>query len=306
MTLLIATWSDGLSCVTGKTVRHELAGESICGLVGDGRDGVLAIVGGHSLCRRSREGAWTTIAKSEFELSCCVATRDGVFLGTNDANVLHLGDDGALRRLAGLDAIEGRDEWYAGTAVVDGKVVGPPLGVRSITATCDGVLLANVHVGGIARSTDAGATWRPTVDVESDVHQVLAHPTRPDVAIAAAAVGLCVSRDAGATWNVEARGFHALHCVGVAFGRNDLFVSTATGPFAKDGAIYRRPIDSDEPLGMPKWTAGSADTCCIATRDATVAAIDRSGRLYVSEDDGATWSSLLDGLSGASGLHILG
>jgi hypothetical protein len=48
--------------------------------------------------------------------------------------------------------------------------------------------------------------------------------------------------------------------------------------------------------GMPKWIDGKADTDCIATRDAMVAVIDRSGRLYVSRDDGAAWSNPIDGL----------
>ena len=57
----------------------------------------------------------------------------------------------------------GKETWHAGTAVVDGRVVGPPLGVRSMAATCDGMaLIANVRVGGIPRSTDGGVTWRPT------------------------------------------------------------------------------------------------------------------------------------------------
>ena len=85
-----------------------------------------------------------------------------------------------------------------------------PLGIPSITATCDkAVLLANVHVGGVPRSTDGGVTWQPTLEIDKDVHQVCAHPTRPDVVIAAAAVGLCVSRDSGATWTVEQEGLHA-------------------------------------------------------------------------------------------------
>src|SRR6185369_15523564 len=114
---------------------------------------------------------------------------------------------GSLQRLTGFDNVESRDKWYAGSAIIDGKRVGPPLGIRSMAATCDGaVLLANVHVGGVPRSTDAGLTWRPTIDIDSDVHQVCAHPTRPNLVIAAAAVGLCVSRDTGETWATERRG----------------------------------------------------------------------------------------------------
>jgi Neuraminidase (sialidase) len=79
-----------------------------------------------------------------------------------------------------------------------------------MTATSDGtVLLVNVHVGGIPRSTDGGTTWHPTIDIDHDVHDVCAHPTRPGLVAAAAARGLGVSRDGGATWTVEVEGLHA-------------------------------------------------------------------------------------------------
>jgi hypothetical protein len=311
--ILVATWDKGLFSVTGKMVHQELANQSVRSLVDDGQGGVLAIVGGHSLCRRRSDGEWTTIARTELDLSCCVPIGNVVFVGTDDARILRVDPDGAQQCLTGFDAIAGRDRWYAGSAIVDGKRMGPPLGIRSMAATCDGaVLLANVHVGGIPRSTDAGLTWRPTIDIESDVHQVCAHPTRPDIVIAAAAVGLCMSRDAGATWTIEQQGLHAHHCSAVAFGRNDIFVSAATDPFAKQGAVYRRPIDGNGPLlplggGMPKWIDGKADTHCIATRDSMAAVIDWSGRLYVSHDDGATWSCPSDRrLTTPSGLHVCG
>lgn len=309
-TILVATWSSGLFSVTGKTVRQEIAGQPVCGLAADGEGRVLAIVGGHSLCRRSPDGTWTELARNESALSCCVPVGDVVFVGTDDAQILRIDPGGAQQRLTGFDAVKGRDRWYAGTAVVDGKVIGPPLGTRSMAATCDGaVLLANVHVGGIPRSTDAGLTWRPTIDIDSDVHQVCAHPTRPDLVIAAAAAGLCISRDAGATWMIERQGLHAPHCSAVAFGRNDIFVSASADPFAAQGAVYRRPIDGNAPLqplggGMPRWTDGRVDTGCIATEDSTVALIDGAGRLYVSQDDGAAWSSPVDPLTEPSGLHI--
>jgi photosystem II stability/assembly factor-like uncharacterized protein len=193
------------------------------------------------------------------------------------------------------------DTWYAGAALIDGKLRGPPLGIRSMAATCDGtVLLANVHVGGVPRSTDSGLTWRPTIEIDSDVHQVCAHPNRTDIVIAAAAAGLCLSRDGGTTWTIVKQGVHAHHCSAVAFGNKDIFVSASTEQFAKQGAVYRRAIDSDGPLrplggGMPRWIDGSADTNCIASRYSMVAVIDQSGRLYLSHDDGDTWSYHFDG-----------
>jgi hypothetical protein len=310
--ILVATWDNGLFNVTGKMVHQELADQSVRSLVADGRGGVLAIVGGHSLYRRSPDGEWRAIAKSEFKLSCCTAIGAAVFLGTDDARILRVDPDGAQQCLTGFDAVAGRDRWYAGSAIVDGKRMGPPLGIRSMAVTCDGgVLLANVHVGGVPRSTDAGLTWQSTIDIDSDVHQVCAHPTRPGIVIAAAGAGLGISRDAGATWTIEQQGLHAHHCSAVAFGRNDIFVSAATGQFAAQGAVYRRPIDSDGPLqplgrGIPQWIDGVADTNCIATRDSVAALIDRSGCLYVSHDDGAIWSCPIDRLPVIlpSGLHI--
>ena len=308
--ILIATWDDGLFSVTGQTVHQELADRSVQSLMADGRGSVLAVVGGHSLFRRSPDGEWAEIAKSEFDLSCCVPIRDVVYVGTDDARILRVDPDGSQQLLTGFDAVEGRDRWYAGTAIVNGKVMGPPLGIRSMAATCDDtVLLANVHVGGIPRSSDSGRSWQPTIDIDTDVHQVCAHPDRSNVVIAAAAKGLCISHDAGTTWTIERRGLHADHCSAVAFGRNDIFVSASADPFAAQGAVYRRPIDGDGPLqpfggGMPRWTDGRADTDCIATRDSTVAVIDGSGRLYVSDDDGASWSHPFDRIAGPSGLHI--
>lgn len=309
-TILVATWGSGLFCVSGDRIVRELAGQAIRSLAGDGQGNVLAIVGGRTLCRRSTDGDWCEIAHSELPLYCCVRLGSAVFVGTDDARILRADPDGTMRPLPGFDAIAGRKTWYAGTAVIDGKVMGPPLGIRSMTATCNGaVLLANVHVGGIPRSTDAGLTWQPTIDIDADVHQVCAHPTRPELVIAAAAVGLCISRDAGATWTVEQEGLHAPHCSAVAFAGDDILVSASLDPFSAQGAVYRRPIDGVGPLeslggGFPRWTGGAPDTDCIATRDTTVAVIDRAGHLYVSHDAGASWTCAIEGLAGASGLYI--
>jgi hypothetical protein len=308
--ILVATWGSGLFSVTGGAVRQELADQSVRSLTADDHGRVLAIVGGHSLRRRSSDGEWTELAHSACDLACCVPVGDVVFVGTDDARALRVDPDGAQHWLTGLDAVAGRASWYAGTAVIDGKVIGPPLGIRSMAATCDdAVLLANVHVGGIPRSADGGRTWQPTIDIESDVHQVSAHAARSDIAAAASAAGLCVSRDAGATWTIEQEGLHALHCSAVALGNNDIFVSAATDQFAEQGAVYRRPIDGTGPLqplggGFPRWIAGVADTNCIATRAAVVAVIDRSGSLYVSTDDGRSWSNPSARLPSASSLCI--
>jgi hypothetical protein len=245
------------------------------------------------------------------DLSCCVAVGDVIYVGTDDARVLRVGADGALEQLHGFDAVAGRETWYAGSAVINGQRVGPPLGIRSITATAGGaVLLANVHVGGVPRSTDGGVSWHPTIAIESDVHEVRAHPNRPGVVMAAAAIGLCTSHDGGVTWNVEQDGLHASYCSAVAFAGNDVLVSASVDHFAAQGAIYRRRIDGESALvavvgGLPEWTDGIIDTGCIATQGSAAALADRGGNLYMSSDTGRSWSHRAGGLSAPSSVLIV-
>ena len=295
-TVLVATWRDGLFVVGGETSGHELGDQSVRALAPDGHGGALGIVNGRSLRRRAPDGMWSTIATTKFDLACCVAVGDVIYVGTDDARVLRVDAEGELEQLRGFDEVAAHDSWYAGSAIINGQRVGPPLGIRSITATSDGAaLLANVHVGGVPRSTDGGATWQPTIDVDSDVHEVRAHPNHPGVVMAAAAIGLCTSRDGGLTWDVEQEGLHASYCSAVAFVGDDVLVSASLDHFALQGAIYRRPIDGHGPLvtvagGLPQWIDGIADTGCIATHGSAVAIADRNGNVYVSGDTGRSWS----------------
>ena len=309
-TVLLATWGDGLFVITGENRDQELAGQLVNALASDGHGGALAIVSGHSLRRRTSDGEWRTLATSEFQLACCTPVADVIYVGTDDARVLRVSANGNVEQLRSFEAVEGRDTWYAGSAVINGQRVGPPLGIRSIAATADGrVLLANVHVGGIPRSTDSGATWQPTIDIDTDVHEVCAHPTDPDLVIAAAGIGLCISQDGGATWNVEQDGLHASYCSAVAFLGDDVLVAASTDHFATQGAVYRRPIGARRPFmlvggGLPRWIDGIADTRCIATRGSTAAVADRAGNLYVSTDAGSTWLRRADGLPPPSSVVI--
>ena len=273
--VLVATWTDGIFVVGETGCEHELAGCSVQALTASGAGAALAIVNEHTLRQRRPDGDWTTLATSPASLSCCVAFPGSVFVGTNDARVLRLSAEGQLVELDAFERVRGRETWTAGQVLVEGRLLGPPLGVRSISTTAEGVLLANVHVGGIARSSDGGASWHPTIAVETDVHEVRAHPTRPNVVAAASAFGLCTSDDGGLTWRVSSDGLHAPHCSAVAFVGADVFVSASRDPFDPTGRVYRRPIGQSAPLcpvdGLPEWTRGTVDTYCIAASGSRVA-----------------------------------
>lgn len=311
LNLLAATWSDGVLAFTGDAPSRELAGRSVRALGEDHRGAPLAIVDGRSVCRRSDDGTWRTIATTQVDLACLAATDKAIYLGTDDARVLELTPDGRIVPLEGFGKTPGRAEWYAGTAMVDGHLVGPPLGVRSMAVASNGqVLFANVHVGGIPRSTDGGKTWEATIEIENDVHEVRTHPFRPNVVIAAAAVGLCISRNAGLTWTVETDGLHGSYCSAVAFAENDIFVAASTGHFVSEGALYRRPVDGQHRLervneGLPEWLDGIVDTRCIGARGATLAIADNGGNLYESVDAGRTWHERARGLPHVSSVLVL-
>jgi hypothetical protein len=300
--VFVSTWEDGLFVFSAGAPERELAGSSVQAIAPDGHGRILAIVGGNSLHRRAPSGEWTEIITGEIDLACCVAAGDAIYIGTNEPSVLRVNAAGEIEKSCGFDNIAGRDAWYAGSAIINGKRVGPPLGVRSIAATSDGaVILANVHVGGIPRSMDAGATWQPTIDVGADVHEVRFHPSRRHIAAAASALGLCTSFDGGITWEIDNRGLYASHCSAVGFAGDDILVSASLNPFIPEGALYRRGVEDRGPLvrltaGLPEWLGGKIDTRCISVNGPDVAFVDISGVLYVSADAGHTWSRRTDGI----------
>jgi hypothetical protein len=88
-----------------------------------------------------------------------------------------------------------------------------------------------------------------------------------------------------------------------------MIVAASTGHFAKQGAIYRRPLDREhsfEPVGgLPRWIDGIADTRCIAAHGSAAAVADRGGSLWLSTDNGQTWVRHAVGLPAPSSVLIL-
>ena len=87
----------------------------------------------------------------------------------------------------------------------------------------------------------------------------------------------------------------------VAISGGYVLVTASTGPFTKQGAVYRRPLDTDERFvrcanGLPEWFEDNIDTFQLAARGAEVAIGTYDGRLFHSRDAGASWTQLADGL----------
>jgi hypothetical protein len=292
MAVLVAT-VDGYHVLTSSGEHHvALAGHRVEALTPGPAGTWIAVVDEHEIWQHGDDGQWCVLATSELELVSLVTAGDVVFAGAVGPHMLRLDDDGTLAPLAGFEAVPGRDEWHQ---------VGSALNVRSHSATADGaVLLANVHVGGIARSEDAGRSWHLTLAVDDDVHEVKAHPTNRAVAVAAAAVGLCVSRDSGRHWDLVDDGLHATYARAVAFDDELVLVSVSDGPFAKHSAIYCGRFDGRDRQerarlervtdGLPEWLDGNVDTRCLAARAGRRALADGSGSVWVLGSEGSGWS----------------
>lgn len=324
--LLISTWADGVVFIAGGERKVAFAGKMVRGLVSDGQGGAFGITDHHSLSRWTLESDWSTVATHDSELSCVAANSEGFFVGTDDARLLKVDRTGRVKIIDSFDKTPGRDSWYAGSVVINGQVLGPPLGVRSIAMSPDGkVVFANVHVGGIPRSSDGGESWQPTIAVDSDVHEVRVHATRPEIVIAATATGLAVSEDGGTSWSIETEGLPGPdhYCSAVAFAGDDILVAASADHFAPRGAVYRRSIGGGGPLvplgapdvasedqdpdhfRLPRWTGGIVDTACVSTCGDTIAIADGQGTVVLSEDNGRSWSRVAEGISGVSSLLVL-
>jgi hypothetical protein len=222
-----------------------------------------------------------------------------VFVGTDDARVLKLSAAGALEPCPGFDSVPGRDEWHR---------VGSPLQVRSMTATCDGAaVLVNVHVGGIPRSVDGGDTWLPTVAVDDDVHQVLAHPTRPEIVVAAASVGLCRSRDGGATWSSSTDGLELTYARGVAFVGDDVVLTVSDGPWASSSQVYRAALEGGAATRVSGGLGdlhGNVDSRCIASDGRVVALVDGTGDVWRSANGFEGFEQIAAGIEGVTGVTV--
>jgi len=283
----------------GSGLGVELEGRDVSALAPAGQ-ARWAILDRHEVWHDAGTG-WQRVATlGNKAVTCICAVDDMVLVGTAEAHLLRVSDEGApLETVAAFDDVEGRDGWYTPWG-------GPP-DTRSI-ANWDEDVYVNVHVGGIVRSDDGGATWTPTIDVDADVHQVT---TAQGLVIAACAGGVATSRDRGATWEYRTRGLDTRYSRAVAVCGDVLLASASRGPRGGAAAVYRGVLEGAGfercREGVPGTFEGNVDTYRLdALRLGPVAAFGtEDGRVFVSHDAGATWDLLAEGLDGLRRVLVL-
>ena len=281
MKVLVGTAAGLMDAGSGQQV--AFGGEDVGAVAGD-----WGVLGGQRVHRRDG----TPGPAFDGPRITCLDARPGdePLVGTAEAHLYRMGAEAT--RVHAFDLAEGRGQWYTPWG-------GPP-DVRSICSASTGTVLVNVHVGGILRSDDGGGNWKATIDLHHDVHQVLALDGA--TAVAACAHGLAVSDDDGASWEVEDEGLHATYSRAVAVSGGTVLLSVSSGPQGRQAAVYRRPLRSSGAFercttGLPEWLDGNVDTTWLAGSAGGEAAFaTRSGDVYVSTDEGATWERAATGL----------
>lgn len=218
---------------------------------------------------------------------CVQPTPDTVWIGANEGRLFGFDGDTVSEDEFFADA-PGRDNWYTPW--------GAPADVRSMALDADDTLHINVHVGGVLRYDNTGIV--PTLDIDSDVHQVAAHPTQSGAIFAATALGLASSHN-GHDFEIRTDGLHATYCRAVVVLEDRVLVSASTGPSTSRGRLYKGDLWGDDleavTDGLPEWFDGNLNTSCLVAHGNDVFA-GFGDTVWKSSDSGDTWTEAATGL----------
>ncbi|MCI0633803.1 MAG: hypothetical protein L0206_07815 [Actinobacteria bacterium] len=287
-TILVAT-RDGLHSFdeAGRQRGVVHAGRSVTAL-GRARDAFWAIVGGSELWHAAG-GEWSHVTDLDGVRATCVTGIGGdVFVGSSEARLFWLAGE-ALEPVVAFDHVEGRETWYTPWG-------GPP-DTRSI-GNWDHDVHVNVHVGGILRTDDGGQTWTPTIDIDADVHHVTTAEGMV-LAACAGGLAASTDRGATWTHRtdgLESRYSRAVAVCGGAVlvsashGPRGGRAAVYRGDLA--GGTFERCR-----AGLPEWFEDNIDTYCLdALPDGSFAAFGTTdGRVFASTDQGAAWDEVASG-----------
>jgi photosystem II stability/assembly factor-like uncharacterized protein len=320
MTRLYAATGDGIARVDETDgdwlVELSLVGSSAHCLAVDPADPARVYAGlREGGVRRTDDGGRSWVDRSPPQravFSLAVSAADGAVYAGTEPSALYRSDDAGetWRELEALLEIPSRPTWSF-----------PPRPwtshVRWIAPNPhDGdLLLVGIELGGLMRSTDAGATWqdrRPGAAL--DVHELAWHPRAEGRAYEAGGDGAAWSEDAGETWQPANEGRDRHYTWAVAVDPDDpalWYLSASTGPFAAHGRrdpqarIYRRQDGGWRALagGLPE-PLPSMPYAIVATGRRLFAGM-ADGRLWESPDRGDSWRACVlrgDALTGLEAL----
>ncbi len=274
--LYVAT-SEGVVGSHGEVVL--LQGRNVGSLAVDPA-GLWALVDSRELHRVDDHGSRMVAALDNGSGVCVHLHGDVVYIGGDSGSLWRL-DDRKLVPVASFADAPSRDEWYTPWG-------GPP----SVFSMADHgtQLYVGVHVGGILASEDGGRSWRPTIDLHHDVHQVAVRGSDGTIFAATGMSGLAESSDGGRSWRYHTRGLHGTYLLAVAVGSQGVLVGASSGHSAKNGAVYLFDGQTFSPVeGLPGRLDGAIGPRRLVADGDQAALVDPHGDVFVSDDGGRRW-----------------
>lgn len=253
-------------------------------------DGTLHVLGG--------DGSRELGEPVPFRVDCLLVLREGplvVLAGTLDARLFRVTEAGT-EQIRTFDELSVREQWTTPWG-------GPP-SVRSLAAGPDGWVYADIHVGSIMRSGDAGETWEPvTPTLHKDVHQVNTSPAGPGWVYANTAKAVFVSQDHGRSWQGRGEGLGHRYgrCITASPDDPRLILATVSdGPHGENvhGQLYRSE-DAGQSWqkigeGFPDSTPGNINTHHVAFETDDVAWALAGETLHAGTGRASEWEAVVD------------
>ncbi|MFO7948697.1 MAG: hypothetical protein R6V19_17985 [Armatimonadota bacterium] len=312
--MIIASTSRGIICFSddGEVLSRALRGRDIGHIAFTSNGRLMAVADENTILlgphpdQAWADEMWQRLGTLQHRANCLCQHRDRIFAGAADARmyVVQSSETTAARKLESFDRAPTRQEW-------DTPWGGPP-DVRSLAAIEDSdtpALYADIHVGGIMRSFDAGQSWSAaTGTLHRDVHRVETHPDLPDTVFAATQQGFFRSDDRGDTWKGVLAPFlprNYQRAVVIDCDDPDLLLVTASlgphpdGETGCEGQIFRS-VDGGSSFstahgGLPEHFYHNLDTHLIAasrTVSGLFAFHDDERTLFVTSNGARRWDPI--------------
>jgi photosystem II stability/assembly factor-like uncharacterized protein len=284
-----------------RPVPRGLAGKPVVSLAGPGDNlaTFYAAVQGYGVFRSDDTGlSWEQVLGAN--VHCLLLdphNPDRLWAGVEPAGVQRSEDGGRTWHDLGpaVLVVPGAVDWYLARPPYE-----PFVGALASVPGQPETVLAAVQIGGLLRTTDAGAAWqRSDRGLARDVHSLAVHPRDPALWLAATGDGVFRSADGGQSWSEANEGISLSYALAVLIlGSGTCLAALASVPpgnwVENAGSVLYRSTDaalSWQPIGLDQpdyLTSLAADPS--APKSAYLGA--ESGRIWHSQNQGERWRQI--------------